>query len=612
MKKIYNASICLLILSGAFSCMDLDTVPSDFVAPQYSYNTEEELNEALTGVYDALGQRLLYSGADGTLLTVFNCTDEMFFNNGKITTSPRTYDYNANDAFHDNIWKIAYLGIERANILLANVHKPKMDEEKRKIIKGEAQFLRAYYHFIIVQNFGSAPLRKMPTASVEDVYNEKTPAKDLYQFIYNEMVEAEKLAPEISEYDYAERITKSAIQGILAKVCLFMAGYPNYMTDKYADALFWAEKVINSGYHELNDDYTKVFINLIQDKYDTKESIWEIGYYTTGSTEIYKERGELGVMLGIRQQNPAYGISNPQYQVHDYLFKKFDIKDLRRDWNIAPFRYTNTKDQAPIKGYWNNSQIYDRFIGKFRREFELIADKSNQNGTNLPLIRYSDVLLIAAEAENAINGPTDKAIEYVNAVRRRAYGIRKDGKAPVKEISVTNEGSGYTASSVKIQISNTSAINAAGLDSVSTTASISGGRISAITVNNRGTFFSTAPAITITGGTGAEAVAILATAADAELTPEQTTDKETLLAVIQDERARELCFEGWRRLDLMRWGILIAKMKEVAKYVTDTAPATYQYTAAAGNNIQDKHNYLPIPSWELSVNNKMSQNHPNW
>jgi SLT domain-containing protein len=82
-----------------------------------------------------------------------------------------------------------------------------------------------------------------------------------------------------------------------------MAGWPNDNTDKYKDALTWSEKVINSGLHSLNPSYSDVFINLIQDKYDTQESIWEIGYKWTGSSDPNYKFGELGNLMGIKQMN---------------------------------------------------------------------------------------------------------------------------------------------------------------------------------------------------------------------------------------------------------------------------------------------------------------------
>src|SRR5690606_17519146 len=406
-----------------------------------------------------------------------------------------------------------------------------------------------------------------------------------YTFIYNEMVEAEAMVADITAYNHAGRVSKSAVRGILARVCLFMAGNPNHMEGMYKEALKWAEKVIDDGYHELNPDYSQVFVNLIQDKYDTKESIWEVEFFTTGIGEIYENTGSLGVILGIRQSNAAYGVGTPSFQVQEALYNKYEAMDLRRDWAISPFMYQNN-NQALGKVYFDENQLYNRYIGKFRREFELIEERSNQNGTNFPILRYSDVLLMAAGAENEINGPTEKAVDYINRVRRRAHG---SGKA-LKAIKVIDQGSGYLSGApVSVEIEGGTAT--AGLDPISAQVAIHDGGVSAIDLLHRGTFFSAMPNITIQAeaGVGATAVAELVENADADLPAAAISSKETLRRAIQDERARELCFEGWRRLDLTRWGILVQTMKDLATYIDQTAPDNFKYVANAGHNIEEKH-----------------------
>ncbi len=402
---------CLSIL--AISCSPLDTEPTDFTSPEYYYNTEEDLNHALTGVYDIMGRGLyqhdgLYGGLD--------VADEFYFTRAR---GPHIYSYTSSDNWVVPIWQTLYSGIQRANLLLANMNKADISEEKRKVIKGEAQFLRAYFHLLLVQNFGDIPLKTTPTASVSDVFIARTPRSEVYDFIYQEMVEAESLVRPITDVHYAGRATKSAVQGILARVSLFMAGYPFNNPSKFEDALFWAEKVIQSDLHSLNPDYSQVFINLIQDKYDLAESIWEVEHFTTGITDPH-ETGVVSINNGIPQQILEYGFSSGGSFVQEKLYRLYEEEDSRRDWVIAPYRFVNNSD-PPEKVYWPETRILERFIGKFRREYELIADKhKNTNGINFPLLRYSDVLLMAAEAENEVNGPTEKAYQYLNLVRSRA------------------------------------------------------------------------------------------------------------------------------------------------------------------------------------------------
>ncbi len=603
MKRI----LYFLILLLPVSCVSLELAPEDFNVPKYYYNTEEEINMALTGVYDALGQQFLFTGTNKALSCSFEYADEMFLATKNPADSPIICRYKPSDDFSNNVWSQFYKGVERANILLANLHKPEMSDDARKLVEAQARFLRAFFYFQLVQNFGDIPLKTTPTSSPEGVYVKKTDARDVYKFVYDEMRVCEKYLPEITTMQSNERVTRSAAQGMMAKVCLNMAGYPYNMTEYYEDALYWAEELINSGMHSLNPDYSQVFINLIQNKYDLKESIWEIGFYTEGKMEIYKERSWLGDRMGITQTDTKYGKASGAMHVHKWHYDLYSDRDLRRDWNIAPYSFVGNK--WPNKKYWTDTEIYNRYVGKYRREYELVENKGEYTGTNFPLLRYSDVLLMAAEAENAINGPTSKAIGYFNQVRRRAFG---SGKA-LKEIVIDDGGAGYNIATTKIVIVEPSGTQINGLDTVKLTPVITDGVITEVTIDDYGFLFDQTPEIKVISKSESvtvEAVlkAVLSDEADYDLTAEETASSETFLKAIQDERSRELCFESTRRVDLKRWGILVSRLQELAAYIEETAPDGYKYAAAAGNNVSEKHNFIPLPERETSVNWNIEQN----
>jgi hypothetical protein len=605
MKRIYNQWLLLLFVIGTLSCNDvsLDTVPSDFIAPEYYYNDENQMNAALNGVYSVLASAGLYNLDGNSLFSAFNQVDEMFrFTSG--TNQLENYDYDSSHAGPNQVYTALYRGVERANMLLKNIGKPQMNDSVRNVIKGEAQFLRAYYYFDLVRNFGDVILRTEPTASVADVNYVRTPAGEVYDFVIKEMEEAESLVPSISSYRHSGKITKSAVQAVLARVCLHKAGFPNNDVAKYTDALKWAEKVINSGLHSLNPDYSQFFINTIQDKYDTRESIWEVELYSTGATDVYRRYGSWGAANGIRQLDVSLGYSNGGRQVHANLYYKYANEDLRRDWAIASYRWKDANgqlDRGTIKQPWLPAEIYERRPGKWRREYELTVQKvQNYTSTNCIVMRYSDVLLMAAEAENELNGPTNKAINYVNQVRRRAYG---NGQA-LRSFMVTNGGSGYT-SAPTVTISGGGAVNTGGLAPASATATISDGQVIAVNLVDRGTFYTSAPTVTISGGggSGATVTAQLAPVTDADLLPEQVAGKSAFLKTIQDERARELCFEGWRRNDLIRWGIFVSTLQALATDISLNAPSSWKSLANYSyKNVADKHIYIPIPLRELQLN----------
>lgn len=614
--------MCLLavsVLSVISSCEKvMDTRPQDFLAPEFYFNNEAELGSAIVAVYDCLQKGNMYNGGADGLMTIFNVSDEMYWSSSG--TGPKIYNYTAGFAATLATWTACYQGIQRANLVLANIDKPKMDENRRKIAKGEAKFLRAFFYFTLVQNWGAVPLRKEPTPSVTDVNIARTPAAEVYDFVIAEMTEAEALVAPISAYTGSGRVNKSAVQGMLARVCLFKAGAPNNDVSKYADALKWANKVIASGLHSLNKSYAQVFINPTQNLYDTKESLWEVEFWTPGSPDPLMETGtSLGVSFGIQQGNGAYPLSNGSYRIQHKIYDLYEkdpnatdanVPDLsvdgRRDWNIATYNFVN--NQAPTRKYYTPTQILDRHINKFDRMYELTPNRFNSStGTNTLMLRYADVLLMAAEAENEVSGPSANAVALVNQVRRRGYGKLLNGEG-VKSLSVTNAGTGYTTVP-------TVTITGGGGTGATAVATVAGGKIATIKMTSHGANYTSAPVVTVTGGggTGAALTPALTLVTDADLKAAQFADKDAFRETIKDERARELCFEGWRRLDLTRWGDLVKNLRQASIDANASlSTASFKpYAVLPGNNVSELFIYFPIPVNELSLNKSITQN-PGW
>ncbi len=524
--------LLLLTLVGVGGCNKfLGTKPVDTLTPDQYYTTEDQLNTALIGVYDIIGQETVYGSA---IFSIFDaCTDEGWYARSALTAGMQVYNLDYSDASVRSFWRSLYQGIERANLLIANINKPTMDSVKRQVILGQALFLRGYYHFLLVSNFGDVPLRTAPTSSVNNTSIPRTPARDVYAQILKDMTDAEgKVQTSTAIGNSSSRISKTTVEGILARVCLYMAGYPLHDQSKYADALSWASKVVASGEHALrttydatltNSAYSQIFINEARNVYDVKECMWEADFLGN-FTDAYREDGRVGNANGISFSGSnaadtgySYGFIN----ITGRLYRSYEATDARRDWAIAPYYYSgNSRVNWPA-----STNVYNRNCGKWRRSYELPASGGkNQNYTpeNFPLLRYADVLLMLAEAENEVNGPTEAAHNALNLVRARAGA----------------------------------------------------------------SLF-----------TGATAIA----------------DQATFRQTIQDERSRELCFEGMRRSDLVRWGIFISTMKAMAtQFAIDVPyPAGISYGVLGYNNVADRNLLFPIPASEISVNHAMTQN-PGW
>lgn len=419
MKRYF---LLFAVLYSTASCEKmLDIKPADFVSEEAFFRTEGQLLSGLAAVYDALD----WYGT--TPLQRGNFYADEGFGRGGGSAGLSPHDFDASNTNVDVFWTSFYTGISRANLLLANIdNNPEIDEVYRNQIRGEALFLRAYYYFMLVHSFGGVPLVLEPVTSPNQTDVPRAPAGEVYRQILDDMKQAEQWVPHISAWGFGGRVSKSAVRGILARVCIHMAGYPLRDASKYAEARDWAKKVMDDDQaaHRLNPDFTQVFINYAQDKYDIHESIWEVEFWGD-RTNAYLETGWIGYVNGPNSSNLLTGSGFGGIRPTAHYYRLFGDGDVRRDWTISNFTYSNTGPagtKVPITNV-SNSALYNRRGAKWRREYELLDRTTANTPQNFALLRYSDVLLMFAEAENEINnGPTANAYDAINLVRRRAFG----------------------------------------------------------------------------------------------------------------------------------------------------------------------------------------------
>jgi hypothetical protein len=610
MKRIH---FLLLLLMTTGSCNKfLDAKPEDIVFPGNYYQTEQELEYALTSVYHVLGADGVYG--NNALYLLGWSADEGYMNRSAIATGAFRNNNSLSDTYVSAFWRDLYNGINRANILLANVdNNTTIPEEKRKVVRGEALFLRAYFYFLLVQNYGGVPLKLTPSNSAIDVHIERATDKEVYEQIIKDMTEAEGLVQPISDFGYGGRVSKSAVRGIMMRVCLYMAGYPVKETARYQDVVNWGKKIMEDvpAGHLLNTSYSNIFITTAQEKYDIKENIWEVEFVGNG-TDNYVETGRNGWINGISTANTNTGRADAYMSYTAKLYNSFEPGDLRKFWCIPFFNYAAlpavSGTKTLIAELTTEASKYTRTPGKWRREYEtLIPKMATRSPINVPLLRYADVLLMYAEAQNELNGPTAEAIDLVNKVRRRAWSTG------IKSITVTNGGSGYTSAP-------TVTISGGGGSGATATAVITAGAVTQINLDRDATgvtFFNngkytSAPTITITGGggTGALATADIYKLSDADVKPAFTATKESFRKFIQDERLRELNFENLRKADLIRWGIYYEVSQQMAATMTVDMPGSV-FISYYSNTETPKHLLFPIPAAEMVTNNKIVQN-PGW
>lgn len=523
MNRFFNiVAIATAVICN--SCSSFLEKEPDFLTPANYYSTPQQIESALNGVYNRLidPNGRMYSKA---LFSYFAISDEAFYKNISINNI-RVMQFDAGSLDIGRFWEALYEGVSRANYLIAYVDETSLDTTDARAMLGEAYFLRGYYYFLLTSYFGEVPLKLTPTESPDEKPLAKAPLTAIYKQIVSDMQHAETMVLDIEELGNNERVSLTAVQAVLARVFLKMAGSPLNDSDRYADALAYTEKVISSGKHSLNHDYQQIFINHSRDINDPKECLWEVGMYGNklGSEDL---AGSVGVENGIQCRDINIGYSGGAMQITKRLYDAFEEGDLRRDWNIAPYHYTtDATTGVTSKTYFTDKQIYNRNPGKWRREYEQGEKAQMYNSTNFPIMRYSDVLLMHAEAINAVkHGPDADAYKAINMVRRRAWGLDPAVASPLCDLSDV-------------------------------------------------------------GG------------------------EEEFLDAIRMERFRELCFEGQRKLDLIRWGIYVSTMNEYGREAAADG-GSFAYAGNSGKNVTERNVLFPIPNTELTVNKLMTQN-PGW
>ncbi|MCT1526164.1 RagB/SusD family nutrient uptake outer membrane protein [Sphingobacterium hotanense] len=441
MRKSIKYILAALICTSALSCKKfLEKTPYD-LSPVGYYETEKELTAGIAGVYDRL------AGIYGSvwLYRLGLEADEGYYARNNLPQGPQNFNFSASHNDVAVIWRTLYEGIFRANFLLENIDKnTSINEDFRNRIRGEAYALRAHFYFMLVQQFGGVPLILQATKdSNENMDIPRTSAKEIYDQVLIDFKAAESLVADISSVKHGGRITKSAVRGMLARVCLYMAGEPLKDVAKYAEAKEWAAKVINdvSAAHTLNPDFTEVFKNYARDQYDIGESIWEVEFWGN-RTDTYTETGFVGFANGPITSNALTGNGFGGVKVTAKLYFKYLPDDERRDWTIANFTYVNSGPEGNKNMLTSTAEgaIYNREAAKWRREFETLKPKATgQTPQNFPLLRFSDILLMYAEADFYASNKTvtATAIEYLNQVRRRAHGKLKPEAENVAEHDIS-------------------------------------------------------------------------------------------------------------------------------------------------------------------------------
>ena len=431
-KLIYNLILIVSLTAILSSCKDVLEAPTKSSLDESVIFSNPSLAEgAVAGIIHSFAETNSYRGR---YLAFYGMNTDCEVRNGLRDINHEgsrlvNYNTNVNNSqmnTENNAWAMFYQGIERANIAIRGLRNFGEIESNPQLAQllGEVLTLRAVVYNDLIKGWGDVPARFDPVNS-ETVYLPRADRDVIYKQLLADLEEAAGLVAwpnETAMTRSTERVNKAFVKGLRARLALAAGGYgqradgtirrsndPDLAPDKmYAIAKQECLDIINSGTCRL-ETFEGVFRSLHNEQFIAgREILWEIPFS--------EGRGRVIFDLGVRHttvdqytgQNRG-GNNGP----NPIIFYEYEVDDARRDVTCVPYEWTDGIQVPTNNGRW--------MFGKYRYEWlPRRVTSTNDDGLNWLYMRYSDILLMAAEAINEIDGPS-AAAPYLRMVRERAF-----------------------------------------------------------------------------------------------------------------------------------------------------------------------------------------------
>ena len=451
-KNKYIA-IAALGIVGLTSCNDMLDVESPSQMDQnLVYNSTEFATNAINGVYvlfceDPFTSRMCGVWMQNTDVEAM-AVQEAVATNHRQAVWPLQGAGNVGWSDVKKVWDNNLQAIERANQVRAGIDASAIgSQDEMQQIKGEATCLKGYRYYLMCNFFGDVPYYDEAAKWGDEIDKPRTDKNVVYSRVLQQLVDIE---PNMKWSDVntggIERMNRDFAIGLIARLALFRAGYgmtkdgtmkraDDYLTVT-ADSLTVTYKDVNgqqktaqtyTQYYQMAKDYCQKLIQLKpRDLYANFEQsfINEMNYTCENNAEVLYEvafvqnfGGDIGWSFGVPNTGTnVNGNTTAQVAVTPTYYMSFADNDSRRDVCVAKYQHVNDTIQAVA-----STGLYAGKWDRARAAKELGSGSSKGTGINFPLMRYSDVLLMLAEAENELNGPTSIAKEALTKVRARAF-----------------------------------------------------------------------------------------------------------------------------------------------------------------------------------------------
>lgn len=439
LKYLFFAALASLGFTACSDFLDVDSVSK--YDSEGVFGEKTEINRALNGVYAKLMSGDFYGDAYFTKF-VFNSDVEFTTNTSDVATnnSFRRFDGNSTASDVEKFWNAAYSGVEYANNFVYYLERsPLYSTEDAEIMQmmGEAKVIRAMFFHDLVTYFGDIPFTFEPASVVENYVMPIVSRDEVYKTLIEDLKSIApymKFAANLS--NGVERASKEFCWSMIARMAMHAGGYslrpdtdnpanfgkmerPANYKDLYKTALAYCDSVISSATHTLSLPYYRVFVNecnyVVNSNDDpifeipfAKETSGNIGYVHGPKSELYE---------GSTSGDNIWGEAKSSAALSAFYRFMFDPEDARRDYLNGLWGYL-------YNGEPTISVSYTVYNNKWSKLWSTSGnpESAGNTGINFPYMRYTDVLLMYAEAANELNdGPTDAAKAALRQVRQRAF-----------------------------------------------------------------------------------------------------------------------------------------------------------------------------------------------
>jgi hypothetical protein len=550
-KTIFSKSVLITAtIALLFSCSDtLEVSPETTWAVEDFYSDESEVNIALAGIYSSLRSNQTFGER---ILIMESGTDESYAFKAWRDYSP-TSVYRHDEATLEitNAWRTFYTGINNINQFLKNIKSSSFeDTQSYNKYVGEARFLRGFFYLQLTSWWNEVPLRLTPAVNQESNHIAPSSLEDVYLQIIEDLTFAVDALPMANDADYVPgHANKMAAHAILARTYLKAAGFPLRATE-----------INNLNPYEAAKEHCKAIIDSGVHSLNPSYKDLFLGYIknTFDLNEsifeiVFVNGSDLGVSIAgsIGTRNGLF------YKPNDRINKP------NSDPEITPTPIVELMyEEGDARTSWNIPSILGRQNGSGVNE----VAGSLTWGYSIGKFRRWDMAVPGdIDATNAAD-PSIIPLEPVTPLAINTTGINlplvRYADVLLMYAEAVNELSGPTSEAI------------AAVD----------------LVRNRA---------------GLDNLAIVK--------PDAIASNDAFFSEITDERLRELCFEGNRKFDLIRWGLLgdkILELEAAIKYHPDfneNLNAHKGFLRAPDNFDPVKHLSLPYPQQEVAINNLLNQ-----